>query len=589
MERKKTKPSVCGNCEARTGVKWKCKDCDKLLCVTCKDKHQRAKATQKHVIIERQLKKKGKTPTPPQDPFEGENENGFDADDDDVDGVTYAFCKKHTNMLSQWFCNSCCVQVCRTCVSIDHESHVIAEIASQLKKRESKLQKYYDYVEPYLNDALERRKGVKCSRVDFDNNVVTMKREIWLRYDEFMMHLGNQRDEMLKQLDEIQRTEEVKFVRATETIEKEVTSLESVVNSLRDSIEEVQSGRLDEGVDVKSVVKKIQRRELPNPPKLSFKTSVLTNSAISNMYGKLESRVLKSPAKPKPIDTHSPMSTPEMEITVMASFGTKLPFVKSLCPISDTEAWIACWQCDETQRVSERGKLETIKLSAMDMARTDDGDVMIAVYSQCSIQRLRSDGVMCEFKSTAPLYPTGIFVSKSGDIYVNLVDRYDLQVEESSVRRLEKLDKSGNTRLTVECDGRDVRMFTYPAKVTLNVNDDICVVDETGQYTGRLVVLDHHGDVKFIYGENDATSGEKCDLSSCACDENGRIFITDWLHHKIHIVSKEGYFMGFLMTKEDGIYFPFSLAFVSDGSMWIGCKLSGESEHGDIVRVKFQL
>ncbi|KAK3104712.1 hypothetical protein FSP39_008464 [Pinctada imbricata] len=158
---KKTKVSSCGLCDAKIAVKWKCKDCDKYLCENCKVQHQRNKATKKHVILE---KKKGKPKTENKDSFPdllNGNPTGTDSANGQED-IAYAFCTKHTDNLMQWFCNSCCLQVCKICISIEHEAHVIAEVASVLKKREKKITKYFKYVsENFLKDALERRKKSK--------------------------------------------------------------------------------------------------------------------------------------------------------------------------------------------------------------------------------------------------------------------------------------------------------------------------------------------------------------------------------------------------------------------------------------------
>lgn len=43
-----------------------------------------------------------------------------------------------------------------------------------------------------LLEILERMKRIKKVKMDFDFNIIVVKREVWMCYDEFMLKFGNE-------------------------------------------------------------------------------------------------------------------------------------------------------------------------------------------------------------------------------------------------------------------------------------------------------------------------------------------------------------------------------------------------------------
>lgn len=586
----------CSICEAKTDVKWRCTNCDKIICQNCKNLHKKVRATSHHKIVSIVKKVRKESNNEDNASEVGSNDtndqgssNGRSSSPKSMRPVV--MCLKHQDCALKWYCSSCENPVCKECAKSEHKSHVMADLSVYLDRRQKKWDRFVKILEDKeLPETLERMKRIKKAKMDFDSNIIAVKREVWMRYDEFMLKLGNERQRILSDLDEIQQREEKTFADALQKMEQEILILESSLDSTKEMIESLNSQNIKQNFDeVCEKVKKVKKTRCPNPEKVKFNAHEVTEKIVTHLYGKLERHLGDPPPPPPSSDDLSGLSTPGVDVSLLSSFPTDLPFIRTICPASTDEAWVGCWQQDKMFLSTYDGNTkQTITAKVMDMCLMSNGDLLVVCYLSYNLKSIGKNGKMKELKSDLPLYPTGVVAMKNGDIILSMVDRYDLKMDENSMRRLMKLDKDGNTLLIVENDLDGKAIFTYPAKVTVNINGDICAIDETGEYSGRLLVFDSMGDLKFVYGEQDSTFEETCDLSCCACDSEGRIVASDWLHHKIHILTADGSFIGYLLTEDDGIHFPFCVSFGSDGVLWIGCKLSREAPKGDIVRVKYK-
>ncbi|KAK3101430.1 hypothetical protein FSP39_003522 [Pinctada imbricata] len=131
---------------------------------------------------------------------------------------------------------------------------------------------------------------------------------------------------------------------------------------------------------------------------------------------------------------------------------------------------------------------------------------------------------------------------------------------------------AGNTIKTYTKDEKDqTKLFTFPDRITQNVNLDICVVDVLDiDFSCRVVVVTPDSTIRFTYQgrpEHDKTFF----VGDTVCDSEGIIILTDLYNHSIHVLSSEGYFMKFLITADDGVAGPYSLALYNK-TLWVGCK-----------------
>jgi hypothetical protein len=112
----------------------------------------------------------------------------------------------------------------------------------------------------------------------------------------------------------------------------------------------------------------------------------------------------------------------------------------------------------------------------------------------------------------------------------------------------------------------------------------VCIVDKSGAFTGRLVVLDLSGSLKFTYtGNSTADQKSTFDPRDVACDSLGRILVSDCGNHTVHILDQDGDIVCHINTLKLGIKYPWSLSFESYVKLWIGCK--AEPDKADYAKL----
>ncbi|CAG2230887.1 unnamed protein product [Mytilus edulis] len=104
-------PLACQLCEESNEIKWKCLQCDFLLCTKCQTLHKKVKSTDQHTIIDikdiacHQQQTKDKL---------------------DFSNIP---CGIHSDQNCCLFCQSCEVVVCPLCITKIHEKHKMIELA----------------------------------------------------------------------------------------------------------------------------------------------------------------------------------------------------------------------------------------------------------------------------------------------------------------------------------------------------------------------------------------------------------------------------------------------------------------------------
>ncbi|CAC5366673.1 unnamed protein product [Mytilus coruscus] len=162
----------------------------------------------------------------------------------------------------------------------------------------------------------------------------------------------------------------------------------------------------------------------------------------------------------------------------------------------------------------------------------------------------------------------------------------------SSYHRNEKsgiiiLDSIGKEIRRFECNARNEgRLFTFPAKIATNINNDICIIDYKSFYSeknprygkrytyeprnGRVVTLGVWGQPKWAYsGQSLVNCYDTFTPLDIVTTMHGHILIANRDSNTIHVVSKNGQFV----TKfcHDDIVHPDSLNIDKMGRLLIGC------------------
>ncbi|XP_060065852.1 E3 ubiquitin-protein ligase TRIM71-like [Ylistrum balloti] len=554
----------CDLCEERRPAEARCKECREMLCNFCHQSHRRSKASKHHSIT-----MLGNVYTEAED-------------------LSGSCCSVHDEDLA-YFCRPCDTAVCKICRTKEHKGHRTRPVKVIVGDRRRQMEEKVDSVLMGYVGVLEKKlekipKQIAAIKTNAESVVIDII----------------QRSESIKdQIDAI-KAEMIKDVHSKEylgltRLEQFRTDLEKELLAVGESIKRTQRV-LKQGTDVEVV--SISKRSLElfdrlesgqSLPKLQkldveFETGELAIDTLRNGFGHCSTRnsgftwsrsVSMCHGDPQDVNINF---VSEFHCSEVADEDNDDDFVNesihAMAPVSQGETAICCG-CESDRVVFMDGAghvISSLRVGVMidDLVRRNDRSVVMSCFQDRSIRAIEENGNVRELVSTE-FYPRGLASGSDGSLLVCLMDQYSTSVTKTSRRMVSRLDSQGQQVQVYEYMDGNKRLFTRPYRVVENINGDICVTDKTSMGSGRVVVLDSLGNLKFIYDGRSVSAGER-PFSPCGivCDSYGRLLIADTNNHCIHIVDKHGQFVSFLLRKEDGITCPTSLGLNGEGQLWVG-------------------
>ncbi|KAJ8299646.1 hypothetical protein KUTeg_023706 [Tegillarca granosa] len=227
-------------------------------------------------------------------------------------------------------------------------------------------------------------------------------------------------------------------------------------------------------------------------------------------------------------DTATSSSTsPDIKLNIISQFKHKPATVRSICPVSDTTAYLRCDGEYNIDKVDKKGQIQgCIKL---DFRVTKEGQIKQQLY-------------------TGPLRPNCLCLSSDDHILVTMYDSRSYATNNSSQTCVTRMTTTGQILTTYEYDN-DKRLFIILLGIDENTNKDICVVNSTSNKSGNVVILNASGGLKCTY------KGQESEMFvpvKVKCDKNGQL-------------------IKYLMTEKDLQNKPVSLAIDRNNLLWVGC------------------
>lgn len=285
---------------------------------------------------------------------------------------------------------------------------------------------------------------------------------------------------------------------------------------------------------------------------------------------------------------------PRLKTTILSNFPTKLHWINAICPVNEYR----CWFGDVTSNSLFQIEIENNEISntsvfdykVTDVVALPNGELVISYEEGQTITRIANDGSFISAVDMKPMFPQGMYVCKSGDLYVSLAGKVHANRHPKCPVRIIRMTVEGEEKARLEFDAKGKKLFSYPHSVIENVNEDLCVLDMQSGGKVQLMVFNNKFDQHFTYdGKDKRNGGKPCDFGLVRNDQSGRLFLSDFVYHRIHVLSPDGHFIQFLMTTADGIYFPFALAIDSSGYLWVDCKMArNENSASHLLRVKYE-
>ena len=195
------------------------------------------------------------------------------------------------------------------------------------------------------------------------------------------------------------------------------------------------------------------------------------------------------------------------------------------------------------------------------IALTPQGDILFSDVTNKSVNSISRDKTVTTLFQTEWI-PSGLCSLHNGNVAVAFSEDGRVVVFSMSGEVIKELDK---------------KYFKFPYWMANNkVNNDMYITNYNG---GSVVAIDQDYNVRYAY-KGQGESFRPCDICT---DDAGHVLITDWNNESVHILNKDGKFVQYLLTGEQGLENPSDIDVDSEGDAWVG-----QYESGDVIVVKYR-
>ncbi|VDH98993.1 Hypothetical predicted protein [Mytilus galloprovincialis] len=446
----------CDLCETDTNIQYRCIQCQKYMCEKCNKIHLNVQTSVKHDIISiRSTQNYQDTPTSMI-----------------TDNIP---CDRHKQKLCVKYCQNCIELVCEDCIDKTHTEHLlygIKEGCYVIPMVQARITKDLWFGE---NESKQLQKSIQAGHSSYDNVI----KKIDVREIEMKEAIEKYANRLRAQIE----TKNVYDEKQRKTSEKKIKDIRNILN-LKESelVRTKKSNRAD-------IIVKAIREISENFPTLDFhplpqevSDFMSGDITVSEIFGSLQSKLITNEQS-------------NIDLQVIKSYTTGFNQVDKLLILDNKTAWISNYEMNTLSKVNVDDKIRTVEdISAdvCDMSLTASKDILLSMTDSTDISLLTTKtGQIKHSLSVSPLLPWGIHVTKHNDIILGVMEEggtYNLT--DKSCRKVLIFGMNGKQNDSYEYDKHKNRIFTLPAIITSNINNDILVIDNITDYSGRVVVLD---------------------------------------------------------------------------------------------------
>ncbi|XP_071131495.1 uncharacterized protein [Mytilus edulis] len=532
----------CNLCESETKLKWKCLDCDLLMCNKCCDKvHPKFKNAKDHTVVD--IKQVGVSG--------GVRNLDF----------TNIKCKVHTSQSCCIFCSNCDKLACPICITKGHPGHTFIEIkeayetkVERLKNQKGKLEmneKKLDEGEKTL-DQITVRENSNCQKTiqDIQHQREALKEEV----DKYALKLIEEVNQNMKSIRNSISEEKKKVITTRQKGENKFKTAEKMLTTMDMSFffdsADIIAQSIDVDVDGVSVIHKIV-------PK--FKSGSISLSKVGTLFGDISSR------------------NTEIDMKVNKEFTTGLKYCHLISACSDESLWIGDSTSDVLQKVKPEGKIlttvSTINTEVRDIAVTQNSDLLLSDGTEKLKLINGKTGKVSDTKYNVD--PLGIIAAHITSDHKVIVGAMSIvKVFPVTGRRVViVMDKKGIHLTVYEQDKHKQNIFSYPRRITSNSNGDFFVVDMLSEdYRGRVLVLGKGRDIlnEYIGCQDMKRKDQPFKPTTITTTPSDNVIVIDAYNH-LHILDSSGNLLIYYDTEDIGIENPYCLIFTNPTTLYLGC------------------
>ncbi|CAC5419897.1 unnamed protein product [Mytilus coruscus] len=538
---------TCQFCETSNETKWKCINCDLILCQECKIKlHTKLKKNENHKVID--LKEFSNL---------GASETIRDLDLKDIQ------CTIHKNDLCFIYCQDCKVLSCTVCLLESHQNHKLGKIEEVYSQKVKELQELDNTLSQKLQYFEKFEKDVQAIKSDEQAQYNEIKQTILKQQSELKERI-TKKGNIITELDKLWIPRETEISKQLQDIKTQNADLSNEKDKIKEAFQSHNASTI-------------------------FNTLVRVSTDLPDIPDNLLSKqqIILSQTKDEKVGIDSLVTIPMLKVTGI--FTSDMPDIYKVKNLKNGVNIMCCIDENIQTFTFKDNKCLTINIveeigdNIIDMTATDQNKLLFTTAINSEIKCLSTFTPGCEvevFVSISPLYARGIHASVN-TILIGFVDEGDLfPVTESSRRGIMIYDYNCRHVRTIERDQNNQLLFSSPESITTNINGDICVVDSTNNETweGRVVVIGEWGNFKWVYDGHPSINTE-CYFTpfDLVTTSKGLILVTDRDSNAVHILSMQGDLVTSL-NESHGIEQPYCLNIDLKGQLQIGCGSDGTKD-----------
>lgn len=493
-------------------------------------------------------------------------------------GSTYK-CPKHCTKQCLLYCEQCDIPICLLCISCgEHENHKKVDILESLKKKKTFLQKdlqelektiYPQYQEiasfiviqksaveensQKLKEAIDKQ-GVEWHN-EIDTIIRTLKSDLDNMNSEHLVVLNNKETEITITISEI-----------TKGIENLKVFLESNDLSLISAYESIND----------------EFRRLPQKHPLSlpsFTPKKISSEQIYQQFGFLSKLSISLNESASNVEPSTPdkllIDVPHLISNIDLKSGIDQKFLVMSCLTTEQ-----IWTRDQENMMrlyNVQGRLvKSIRTksgnSPQEIAVARSGDLLYIDCKDKAVNIVKNTQIE-EVIRLELWIPRNVCSTSCGDILVIMVS-YDNK-QSKVVRYSDKMDKQ---TIQFNDKGQPLYSFLHSKCICENQNLDICVSDSDAH---AVVVVNRIGKHRFTYNGRPSATEKSFSPRGITTDSQCRILTADQNNHCIHILDRDGQFLGFIDNCH--LQSPYSICVDTNDNLIVG-----ECSTGNVKTIKYQ-
>ena len=562
-------PVQCRKCD-NPAAKFHCNTCGSALCPSCKAFHLKDRDTRHHDIV----------------PYAKKLNPNY---------LTGLLCHTHKTDAPEYWCDTCDVPICGSCITEQHKGHQFSKLTAILSEKRDAMLAIMKQIRDHTVSEWEKVLIEAQKRTaDFMGSI-----------DKTEHDLAARGSEMHKQVDNI-LTESQRILRQIK--DSGLAKLQEQETYLSDRLQMLKEVKKYEdnltGADTYALLRFKEKaphsQEKMKPPALEtaplpiFIQGQDDAKSMEAMFGHLSSQLLKQTSGSgvsKPSNSTSQASSESTEgsktVTLISKSGSNSsaaqislvpsPSVHSQFNVVWGNPYTACvdqglaWVRTEEEKLqlvdmegSVKGRVN-IDFNIFDMALTSDEDLLLADYNNSCIRLVsRKKQVSNHFNAKTQWEISTLFSTSRKPNGLGCLHNGDIVLAFREDRKVEVYNRNGQVRWTIDYK------FRYPFKVAFNkVTQDICICDLDGIFSteGKLIAVGADGKPRYEYtGQGD----KKLSPYDVCTDQMGHVLITDRNNHRVHILDQEGRFIQYILTSQQGLSKPITLDVDVEGYIWVG-------------------